>query len=95
MLSGDAYLEEDQDIPSNVAALLYQQLEAVEAKQADLLQTSKCLIFLAPHLYSLDEKRGRLPAQQQCSVVQADEGKIAFWRCDIQALHLRSHPSVS
>ena len=49
--------------PATLAGLLYQQLEAVEAKQADLLQASKCLIFLTPHLHSLDERQGRLPAQ--------------------------------
>ena len=72
--AGEGLVAEREDAPAVLAGLLYQQLEATEAKQADLLQTSKCLIFLAPHLYSLDEQHGRLPSQR-ASADKKDEGE--------------------
>ena len=73
-LIGNGMLQEDLNAPAQLAALLYQQMEATEAKQADLLQSSKCLIFLSPHLYDLDKKTGRLPTQQTSKADEADEG---------------------
>lgn len=68
-------LEEEADAPATLAALLYQQLEAREAKQADLLQSSKCLVFLAPQLYEMSEREGLLPSQQVLDKDRAEEGE--------------------
>lgn len=67
---------DDTNTPARLAALLYQQMEATEAKQADLLQASKCLIFLTLHLHALDERLGRLPTQQMSKADEQDDGKI-------------------
>ena len=80
---GEGLLEEDPNAPASLAALLYQQLEATEAKQADLLQASKCLIFLTPHLYAADERSGRLPSQQATANEEAIEGTSLIARLGI------------
>lgn len=69
-------LVEDANTPAKLAALLYQQMEATEAKQADLLQATKCLIFISPHLYALDKKTGRLPTQQASKADEQEEGNV-------------------
>lgn len=69
-------LEEDANTPAKLAALLYQQMEATEAKQADLLQATKCLIFISPHLYALDKRTGRLPTQQASKADEQEGGNV-------------------
>ncbi len=56
-------LAEEATGPSKLAALFYQQMETGEAKEADLAQAAKCLVFLSLHLYQADEAAGRLPSQ--------------------------------
>ena len=42
-------------------------MEATAAKEGDLAQAAKCLVFLSLHLYHADEAAGRLPAQHAVS----------------------------
>lgn len=61
--AGEGLLADRAGGASKLAALFYQQMEATLAKESDLAQAAKCLVFLSLHLYQGDEAAGRLPAQ--------------------------------
>lgn len=54
-------LSAESTMPGRLAFLFYKQLEEQAADDALLSQSTKNLVFLAPHLYSADLAAGRVP----------------------------------
>ena len=74
MNAGQELLHSEAGSPARLAALFYQQLEAGAAKDANLAQSAKCLVFLSLHMYQADQAAGRLPAQR--TAAPADAGDL-------------------
>lgn len=71
---GNGMLEDPVASPDRLAALFYLQLEATEAREANLAQSAKCLVFLLPHLRDAAADAG--PARPASPTADDDSGAL-------------------